>query len=113
MGGSVECDYERDDDGRPLANAEPPGPKWLRNRLGIDYFEDVVDVSLNGPVRDKTPLRRLTHLRRLVLNDTQVSDVSLFAGLTRLKKLRLEDTPVSKAAVKQLQSALPQCQIVQ
>ena len=46
MGGSVVYDYEVDDNGRRVPNAEPPGRKWLRNLLGIDYFDDVVEVDL-------------------------------------------------------------------
>ena len=41
-GGGVIYDYELDSAGRRVRNAKPPGPAWLRDRLGIDYFTSVV-----------------------------------------------------------------------
>ncbi len=41
-----------------------PGPAWLRDLIGIDYFADVVTVALMGPSRDDD-LRRLRHFRKL------------------------------------------------
>ena len=70
FGGSVDYDYQIDDNGRPIPNAEPPGPKWLLKQLGIDFFDDVVSVNLTKAtqVSDVSPLAWLTSLERLYLN---------------------------------------------
>ena len=60
MGGSVNYDYEVDNDGRFAPNAEPPGPKWLRRQLGVDFFDDVILARLvEAEVSDITPLSGL------------------------------------------------------
>ncbi len=63
LGGLVVHDYQVDakDDPYLIHNAEPPGPEWLRNLVGVEFLADVVEVRLN---------------------DTQVSD----AGLVYLKR---------------------------
>ena len=43
-GGWVEYDYELRT--RPPSDADPPGPAWLRNLLGIDFFATVVEIRL-------------------------------------------------------------------
>jgi hypothetical protein len=40
-GGGVNYDYQRDDNGQPIPDAEPPGPKWLIKTLGIDFFDEM------------------------------------------------------------------------
>ena len=84
MGGTVGYDYEAGDgDGDPFGTkvVHPPGPKWLRDILGIDFFDEVVVVALTStPVSDLTPLAGLTSLRALNLDSTQVSDLMPLAG---------------------------------
>ncbi len=41
MGGSVQYDYEVDDEGNTIADAKPTSPEWLR-----DYYDRVVAVDL-------------------------------------------------------------------
>ncbi len=107
MGGSVSYDYEVD------GVLKPPGPKWLRNLLGIDYFDDVVGVGFGTTqVSDVTPLSGLTSLRALDLHSTQVSDITPLSGLTSLQALDLHGTQVSEEAVEQLKRALPECTMV-
>ena len=90
LGGFVRYDYEN-----PLRIAELPGPDWLRNLIGIDYFANVVMVDLSGAqVNDLTPLANLKNLETLYLSDTPVSDVKPLANLTKLKRLIL-NTQVS------------------
>ncbi len=48
LGGSVAYGYQRDDNGRPIPNAEPPGPKWLMKQLGIDFFDELTDRTADG-----------------------------------------------------------------
>lgn len=97
---------------------KPPGPNWLRNLIGIDYFSDVVAVSFawcpdmdltplqglpnletldlqNCEVTDITPIARLGNLTELSLQYTKVRDVSPLAELTKLRFLDLASSPVS------------------
>ncbi len=112
LGGSVGYDYERDNNGQPIRNAEPPGPKWLMKQLGIDFFDDVVHVDLSkAPVSDVTPLSGLTNLKTLRLSNSHVKDVTALSGLTRLEELSLEGIPLGEKAMESLKKALPQCVI--
>jgi Leucine-rich repeat (LRR) protein len=58
-------------------------------------------------------LQGLTRLKRLDLNDTQISDAGLthLQGLTRLERLDLHGTQVSDAGVNELRKALPHVDI--
>jgi hypothetical protein len=109
-GGDVSYDYEWDN-GR-VPNPQPPGPKWLRELLGIDFFDGVNLVHLiDSEVSDVTPLAGLTSLERLYLYGTQVSDVTSLARLTTLKTLILRKTQVSEEDYKKVKEALPNCSI--
>lgn len=95
--------------------AEPPGPDWLRDRIGLDYFANLrwvevdgaSDVSLlatlhdlqelhvdDSSVTDITALKKLTNLRRLFLRHSPISDITPLAGLNSLDHLSLNDTDV-------------------
>ncbi|HEV2970766.1 MAG TPA: hypothetical protein VGY55_12415 [Pirellulales bacterium] len=157
-GGSVFYDYE--DRGwlsPPANNAKPPGPDWLRNLLGENFFSDVYWVVLStsdgklenlkqltqlkklqltvsdgglenlkgltqlqflhfsGAVTDADleNLKEMHHLKELSLNATKVTDAGLtkLKGLTHLESLGLGLTKVTDAGVKDLQTALPNCNI--
>ena len=46
----------------PKAEFSPPGPAWLSDLIGIDYFADVVYFKDVGPgIHDDDDLRRLQH----------------------------------------------------
>jgi hypothetical protein len=81
-------------------------PKWLLDRLGVDFFHDVVQVNLN--YSDDSGTRKENHnpsdealqylvgvpkLRILLLSDTQASDSSMrhLAQLKRLERLYMWD----------------------
>ncbi|MEX0610934.1 MAG: hypothetical protein WD738_11480 [Pirellulales bacterium] len=83
-------------------NARSRVPRWLLNRLGIDFFHDVVQVNLN--YSEDSGRRKENHnpsdealqhlqdfpkLRVLLLQDTQASDSSMrhLAGLKKLEYL--------------------------
>lgn len=81
-------------------------PKWLLERLGVDFFHDVVQVSLNysedsgkreenhNPSDDALQyLHGFPDLRVLLLSDTQASDSSMrhMAGLKNLEYLFMWD----------------------
>ena len=47
-GGTVGYDYEIDENGWLFPGyRSPPGPTWLRNLIGIDYFATIGAVCLN------------------------------------------------------------------
>ena len=112
LGGTVKYDYQIDEDGVRLPNAEPPGSKWVRGILGIDFMDDVVLVDFTGKqVSDVTALAGLKKLQWLSLNFTRVSDLSPLAGLKNLEMLDLNGTPVIEEQVTTLQQAMPDCTI--
>ena len=112
-GGHVRYDWEYDGDFNPFKQkAEHPAPKWLRDLVGDEYFQDVVGVaSIEVEVTDLTPLGNLKKLEELDISETQVTDFTPLENLTNLKRLWLDGTPVTDAQVKQLQQALPNCEI--
>lgn len=81
------------------ANAVSPVPKWLIDRVGVDFFHGVVQVNLNytedGGARQENHnpsddalehVGKLSQVRVLLLSDTQASDESL-VHLRKLRKL--------------------------
>ncbi len=107
LGGVVVCDYELDNSGNELPSARPPGPAWLRDLLGEDFFATVVHVYFNSSwVTDASlvHLTQLTQLQRFDLFSRQVTDSGLYhlKGLTHLQTLGLEDTRVTDAGLEHL-----------
>jgi hypothetical protein len=107
LGGSVGFDYEFDRAGRHIENAEPWGWRWLRQRVGDEYFRDVVWVKLNETVVSDNDLRLIGKLRttkNLGLNGTQVSDNGLahIRHLRRLETLELGGTRITDAGLAHL-----------
>jgi len=80
--------------GRIARNATPPGPKWLRQLIGDEPFQEVISVVL---------------AHHQTANQT-VDDVTLayLGGLKHLRMLLLDDTAVTDAGRKDLLRALPQ-----
>ena len=90
----VLYDYEADENGYriPQPSPSPPGPDWLRDVIGVDYFATAVGVFI-GPkaeVNDETfrSLADLPHLKNLDLRNVGVTD-SRVAQLTNLNELRV------------------------
>jgi len=93
----------------PAAIAEPPGPAWLRNLLGQDFFATVVAVGLFPPGPSDAGfehLKSLTQLRELSLIGPCFTDASLehLKGLTNLRSLDLEETSVTDAGLEHLKA---------
>jgi hypothetical protein len=93
-GGYVWYDYEADEIGRHFVNGPPPsGPEWLRNLIGMDYFETVASVNINiknaADEDSLSPIVDLPHLRGLSLTGASVTDSMLvrLKGLTKLRCL--------------------------
>jgi hypothetical protein len=96
MHGSVVYDWEcvpkpHSDDERTECG-EPPGPPWLRDLMGTDFFSAVNHVTLRGP---------------------DVTDVGVerLRDLVRLRSMHLESTKVTADCVWKLRVALPNCRI--
>jgi hypothetical protein len=94
MGGTVRYEYEFDEDGQFIEDAEPPCPKWLLDIIGIDFMSDVGRVDIKG-TEDLTPLASFTELRGLVLTESLASDLTPLTGLKELRGLMLKVTHVS------------------
>ncbi len=85
-GGSVEYDWQTDDD-----SGSPPGPKWVRRLVGDEFFQTV---------------------RMVCLIATPVSEMSPLRGLTNLRELDIRLTQITAEEVARLQKALPNCKII-
>jgi len=97
LGGEVIYDYEAKNDliGMPVS---PPGPEWLRDIVGDDWFRSVHYVRLQGKAvtNDSLPcLERLSHLRAILLINTSVTDLSFLRRLPELEVLEVYRSPVS------------------
>jgi len=93
-GGSVDYDWEWTN-GEHIAGAKPRAPRWLVDRIGVDYFGHVTDVwlcsSWAAPEAVMEQVGRLTRLRRLHLDRSSISGAGLahLKGLTKLSDLGL------------------------
>lgn len=85
--------WQLDARGEIIAQPAPPGPAWLRERLGIDYFSPVAAIEMDYATdADLACLERLTNLRRLTLERSiDVTDQGLrhVGKLTNLRVLAL------------------------
>ena len=79
LGGEVMYDYEVDASGNPIDGAVPPGPVWIRNLLGKDFFANVHKARFRLGVNDAAlrHLSELTHFHQLSASGTEVTDASL------------------------------------
>jgi hypothetical protein len=100
LGGTVNYDYEFKEAGTSSANAEPPGPKWLRRLLGPQWRVTVVRVSFwsesggKATDQDLAVLEALPHVRSLYLDaNSAITDDGLrhIAQLSELESLSLND----------------------
>lgn len=98
MGGTVYYDFQWDLE-EPYSMpfpGKPPGPDWLRELIGVDYFADVLIVVLDDTrVSDITPLQNLPHLNALSLRGSPVSDIEPLSDLTELDWVILKETNVT------------------
>lgn len=72
--------------------------------LNILYLYD-------NQISDISSLENLTSLNELYLGQNQISNISALKGLTNLKRLDLKGNPISDKDIKELQKALPNCEI--
>jgi Leucine rich repeat/Leucine Rich repeat len=99
FGGSAFYQWQWND-GSVVSNLKPRGPKWLLDRIGVDYTNDVVYVELPRMGSDADLARIVEHFPRLMglsLDRTTVTDDGLtcLGGLTSLQFLDLANTSIT------------------
>ena len=119
--GYVRFDYEYAN-GKEIPNAQPRGPKWLRQHLGDDYFREVsrviyVDQPLSdatlAPLTDLSAIEELCFLTRMHHGKAPVdpppglerlteSGLSRLEGLTRLRRLEFHDMELTGSMLRHL-----------
>ena len=105
-GGHVIYDWDRGE-GPYVVEGEPWVPRWLMDRIGVDYFGHVTEVTLFQAGADEAAvhLGHFDRLQRLAASGPSFSD----AGLAHLKRLSslsclsLDGTPVSDAGLVHLE----------
>jgi hypothetical protein len=115
QGGHISYDYERPEaDGSYPRGAKPPGPEWLRELIGVDYFATVEGVVLDrDEITDLAPLANLPQLRSLglmIFVDPK-TDLSPIQTLKNLKQLELRYTGLDADRIAPIRAALPNCEI--
>jgi Leucine Rich repeat len=116
LGGGVRYDYQKL--GTLAArNAEPTGPRWLRNLLGENFFSEVKNAwftrasssrtVMTGDVTDAdiANLKDFPQLTTLNLSDTKITDDGLIQlkTLSQLKVLFLDGTEITGAGLGNLE----------
>ena len=99
-------------------NSTPPGPDWLREFLGTDFFGNVVEAAPSwaaiGHPLPWNELHDLPHLQylhfALPIPDDEMEHLH---DMTQLKGLRLRSENLTGAGFDKLRRALPKCEIKQ
>lgn len=117
-GGTIVYDWQiRPPDAAPDFEPQPPGPEWLRNRLGSHWFDSIVEVNLN---RYRNPrvkaqfsalvrqLAKLRSLREISIGGQglEYDEYCALAGMKQVEILRLRlDQEIREADVRALAGA--------
>ncbi len=105
-GGFVWYDYQCDasDVFSVHPNARPPGPAWLRNLLGDDFFSHVRCVNTQVTDAGLTRLAGLPELEALELNGSTITDAGLaqISRLNQLQGLSLDSTQITDTGLAHL-----------
>jgi hypothetical protein len=100
-GGTIVYDWQiRPPDAEPDFKPQPPGPEWLRNRIGPHWFDSIVEVRLNGFGNARArkqfstvgrQLAELRSLRELSIwgQDLKPDEFRTLGGMKRVEVLRL------------------------
>ena len=90
--GGVIYDFQMDSQGNMIPNATPPGSKWLRSLVGVDFLQSVVGVVYYANhslvAADFERLNDLSELKKLLLlGPRRIPEPAMkpLAGLTRLE----------------------------
>ena len=98
LGGHVAYLHERTKSGEFDSRGTLPGPAWLRELIGNEYFLDVSRIEFFGPritsiTNDdlkqlSTHLKKLQNLQWLNLGGCPISDISALQGRVFLHQVR-------------------------
>jgi Leucine-rich repeat (LRR) protein len=106
LGGRLSYDYQKVKGMKFVKNSRafPPGPAWLRNLIGEDYFQTVVCIELGKTAvadDDLSVLECMPNLECLSLIETNITSNGLvhLKGLKRLELLSLENTAVDDSGL--------------
>ncbi len=114
VNGNVAYDFQYTGDDvltpKPFSPSKgPSAPKWLRNLLGDEYFQEVTMVTFRSPVSDDIlpSIATLDHLVQLSLTGEEIGDPAMtqVAKLPRLKSLTLARSSVTDAGLTHLAAA--------
>ncbi len=90
------CSYRWEVPTKPNDKLTPPGPEWLRERLGIDYLDYVQEAYVGEPISDEELARLVKDLPRLkslgikAENVTDEGLATLAKGLPQLEMLGIQ-----------------------
>jgi Leucine-rich repeat (LRR) protein len=74
---------------------------------------DVVRLDINGKsIRDLSPLRELSCIEYLSLEENELTNVTQLFSLTKMTKLELQKNPLKESQITELRCALPNCEIL-
>jgi Leucine-rich repeat (LRR) protein len=97
-GGGLAYDFEKFQ-GSLLFNkprGNPPGPPWLRDLIGVDFFANVIQVDCqHTQFKRVAELAKLPRLRKLNLNGTSVNDLFPITKLTNMNTLECRETGIT------------------
>jgi len=119
LGVSILYEYQFKDMENPWRgqldkSASPRGPEWLRNRLGVDFFNHAIDVNIDGVDThgfDEDAFRTvfdLSYLRTLTIDDLLIEgaiaekNFSLFARLPNLESIVLHSVNIGDEGLRQV-----------
>jgi Leucine-rich repeat (LRR) protein len=80
-----------------------------RLELGSFVYNSVLPKG--NQIIDISPLRQLSNLEYLDLGDNQINDINVLKNLGKLTSLVLWGNPIDEEQIKELQEALPNCNI--
>lgn len=95
-GGRVRYAYQYAPNGSFDSAADLPGPRWLRELLGVDFFSAVVHVDLSRTgASDVEVLAALESLISLDISNTFVTSLEPLSELKQLEYLNISGTQVA------------------
>ena len=96
-------------DNKPIFGGKPWAPRWLVDRLGVDYFGHVTDVTVinsvgDGPKAAIAPICRLSGVQGIHVFAPPFGDAELagLRGLRSLSVLNLAGSHVSDSGLAHL-----------
>ena len=133
-GGFVRLDWQIDEDGKFDPNLKHPAPQWMREAVGDEYFQEVVQVAVGDPalsdlsplesarsvedlfigsekIDDLTPLSNLQQLRRLQLSVTKIGSTQPVLALRNLEELEIRHGSISDGDFELLRNGLRSCRV--